>query len=235
MVARVLQAGKSPHQDISAREMQLSQRLCEHLLYRLRKQRGALVAAASHQAQLMYLSTCLADFTSAGAQELPAQVQSKCGLCAGDTWHRYHSGSHHPHRLQQMDAHVLTCQLCAWAQQSGRHLQHVLPQVLALSMSWCILAHHIDNEAAWQCCWGRPPPVRGWRGWRANCSSCPAGAKARSASCRPALPQRPLHHAVACYRSGHCLPSLGSALPAQLAQTLYRDYIRAGTCMTSST
>ena len=48
----LLQAAKSPHEDISQREAQLSSHLCEHLLYMQRQQRGLLGSMCSSLLQL---------------------------------------------------------------------------------------------------------------------------------------------------------------------------------------
>ena len=71
-----LQAASAPHQDVSARETELSQRLCEHLLYRLRRQRLTLRALGAHHTRLTSLSSILADFVAGGPSGLPAQVST---------------------------------------------------------------------------------------------------------------------------------------------------------------
>ena len=71
----LLQAAESPHQDVSPRETELAQHLCEHLLYRLRRQRIVLTTFGRHHAQLTQLSAILDDFSASCATSAPAQVK----------------------------------------------------------------------------------------------------------------------------------------------------------------
>ena len=83
----VAQVAEIPHQDISAREVEASVHLCEHLFYMQQTQRSVMSGLCSSQAQLDLHSRLMAEFTVKQSEEagpglsvLPPQVSSRNSL-----------------------------------------------------------------------------------------------------------------------------------------------------------